>query len=75
MSATVRIVVTYGWPHHPTSAVDTPLVAMAVEASAMRAAKGSEVSIVKKNGQGAVARPIEDSENIFNERKVRASGP
>ena len=71
----VRIVVTYGWPHHPTSPVDTPLVAIAVTASAARAMLGKDVSMTNMNGVRALARPRDDREKIFSERKVRLKGP
>ena len=70
-----RSVVTYGLPHHATSAVDTPEVARAVVARPTRAADGREDSMMKMNGEREVASAREESEKILSLRKVCARGP
>ncbi len=73
--ARLRKVVTYGLPHHATSAVDTPDVASAVVASAARAVDGREDSTMNMKGERELASTSEEREKILRRRKVCVSGP
>lgn len=73
--ARLRKVVTYGLPHHATSAVDTPDVASAVVASATRAVDGREDSTMNMKGESELASASEERENILRRRKVCVRGP
>ena len=73
--ARLRKVVTYGLPHHATSAVDTPDVASAVVASAARAVDGREDSTMNMKGERELASASEEREKILRRRKVRVRGP
>jgi hypothetical protein len=73
--ARLRKAVTYGLPHHATSAVDTPDVASAVVASATRAVDGREDSTMNMKGERELASASEDREKILRRRKVRVKGP
>ena len=67
--------VTYGLPHHATSAVDTPEVASAVVASATRAVDGREDSTTNMKGERELASASEEREKILRRRKVCVRGP
>lgn len=73
--ARLRKVVTYGLPHHATSAVDTPDVASAVVASATRAVDGREDSTMNMRGERELASASEEREKILRRRKVCVRGP
>ena len=73
--ARLRKVVTYGLPHHATSAVDTPEVASAVVASAARAVDGREDSTMNMKGERELASASEEREKILRRRNVRVRGP
>lgn len=73
--ARLRKAVTYGLPHHATSAVDTPEVASAVVASAARAVDGREDSTTNMNGESELASASEEREKILRRRKVCVRGP
>ncbi len=68
-------VVTYGRPHHETSAVDMPLVPNAAQTNAPRAIVGSVDSMTKMNGARVVESVSEATENILSRRNVLDSGP
>jgi len=68
-------VVTYGFPHHPTSSVDTPEVASAMLARPTRADVGRDDSTINMKGVRAVEMPKDDRENILRRRKVEERGP
>lgn len=73
--ARLHKVVTYGLPHHATSAVDTPEVASAVVASATRAVDGREDSTMNMRGERELASASEEREKILRRRKVCVKGP
>jgi hypothetical protein len=73
--ARLRKVVTYGLPHHATSAVDTPDVASAVVASAARAVDGREDSTINMRGESELASASEEREKILRRRNVCVRGP
>jgi hypothetical protein len=73
--AKLRKAVTYGRPHHATSAVDTPEVASAVVASATRAVDGREDSTTNMKGERELASASEEREKILRRRKVCVRGP
>lgn len=73
--ARLRRVVTYGLPHHATSAVDTPDVASAVVASAARAVDGREDSTMNMRGESELANASDEREKILRRRKVCVRGP
>ena len=75
VAARLRKAVTYGLPHHATSAVDTPEVASAVVASATRAVDGREDSTMNMKGERELASASEEREKILRRRKVCVRGP
>jgi len=75
VTARLRKVVTYGLPHHATSAVDRPDVASAVVASAARAVDGRDDSTMNMKGERELASASEERENILRRRNVRVRGP
>lgn len=67
--------VTYGFPHHPTSRVDMPEVESAMPARPIRAEVGRDDSTMNIKGDRAADRPNDDRENILRRRKVGVRGP